>query len=41
MYLGPIVELAEATDLYRDPQHPYTRALLSSISRQNPEARKN
>ena len=41
MYLGPIVELAEATDLYRDPQHPYTRALLSSISRPNPEARKN
>lgn len=41
MYLGRIVELAETTDLYRDPQHQYTRALLSSISRPNPEARKN
>ncbi|MGY8776845.1 MAG: ABC transporter ATP-binding protein [Longimicrobiales bacterium] len=41
MYLGRIVELAEATDLYRDPQHPYTQALLSAIPRPNPEARKN
>lgn len=31
MYLGKMVELAECNELYSNPQHPYTKALLSSI----------
>ena len=31
MYLGRIVEQAETTTLFRNPQHPYTRALLDSV----------
>jgi peptide/nickel transport system ATP-binding protein len=33
MYLGTICELAEAADLFANPRHPYTQALLSAIPR--------
>ena len=31
MYLGKVVEVADRADIYERPQHPYTKALLSSI----------
>ncbi|QCJ46007.1 ABC transporter ATP-binding protein [Haloprofundus sp. MHR1] len=38
MYLGQMVELAETEELYENPQHPYTQALLGSIPVPDPRA---
>ncbi|WP_440990573.1 ABC transporter ATP-binding protein [Haloarchaeobius baliensis] len=38
MYLGKVVEIAETGELFADPRHPYTEALLSSIPDPDPTA---
>ena len=39
MYLGKVVELGPVDDVYRRPQHPYTRALLASRPSMDPDKR--
>ncbi len=39
MYLGKLAEVAGSDDLYRDPAHPYTEALLAAIPEPDPDQR--
>jgi peptide/nickel transport system ATP-binding protein/oligopeptide transport system ATP-binding protein len=41
MYLGKLVEIGEGDDLYKNPAHPYSKALLSAIPVPDPEKKKD
>ncbi len=40
MYYGKLVELADSEELFKNPMHPYTKALLSAIPQPDPRAEK-
>ncbi|NAP00893.1 dipeptide ABC transporter ATP-binding protein, partial [Halomonas sp. MG34] len=40
MYLGELVEIGDATEVYQSPKHPYTQALLSAVPKVNPHQEK-
>lgn len=41
MYLGHPVELGTYEEVYQNPQHPYTRALMSAVPIPDPDLEKN
>lgn len=41
LYLGKVMETASTEELFRNPKHPYTQALLSALPRQHPNEKKN
>ena len=41
MYLGNAMEVAQANELYTNPQHPYTKALMSAVPIPDPMIERN
>lgn len=41
MYLGSVVEMADRDDLFKNPQHPYTRQLISAVPIPDPQIEKS
>ena len=40
MYFGKLVEMADSEELFKNPLHPYTKALLSAIPEPDPRKEK-